>query len=131
LPPVSTETTAIRAIAVRTPKPISVRFRDDCRVNLRLAVSCESASTVTEIRTYRKLGLLDGTDRNGSHRLAVMPLSFTATQKVLVEHEIPTPATTPPGNTMKGVDHRPDDQVVTAPPSPMTEHSVSDAQETA
>jgi hypothetical protein len=59
-----------------------------------------------------------------------MPLSFTATQLLPEEHEIATPATYPPGNTVKGLDHRPDIHVVTAPLSPITEHSAAVAQET-
>jgi len=59
-----------------------------------------------------------------------MPLSFTATQLFPVEHEIATPATPPPGNTVKGRDHRPDVHVVAAPLSPMTEHSAAETQET-
>jgi hypothetical protein len=59
-----------------------------------------------------------------------MPLSFTATQLFPVEHEIATPATYPPGKTVKGLDHRPDIHVATAPLSPMTEHSAADTQET-
>jgi hypothetical protein len=59
-----------------------------------------------------------------------MPLSFTATQLLLVEHEIATPAAYPPRNTVKGLDHRPDVHVATAPLSPMTEHSAADTQET-
>jgi hypothetical protein len=58
-----------------------------------------------------------------------MPLSFTATQLLPSEHEIATPATYPPGNTVKGLDHRPDFHVVTDPFSPMTEHSAADTQE--
>jgi len=60
-----------------------------------------------------------------------MPLSFTATQLLFVEHEIATPPTYPPGNTIEGLDHCPEDQLVTAPLSPMTEHSSADAQATA
>ena len=67
---------------------------------------------------------------NQDHRLELFPKSFTATQLVRVEHEIDTPATLPPGNTVNGLDHRPDDHVVTAPLSPMTEHSATNAQET-
>lgn len=59
-----------------------------------------------------------------------MPLSFTATQLPPAEHEIATPATYPPGNTVKGLDHRPDIHIATAPLSPMTEHSAADTQET-
>ena len=59
-----------------------------------------------------------------------MPLSFTATQLLPVEHEIATPATYPPEKTVKGLDHRPDIHVATAPLSPMTEHSPADTQET-
>src|SRR5664280_456175 len=59
-----------------------------------------------------------------------MPLSFTATQVLPAEHEIATPATYPPGNNVKGLDHRPEIHVVTAPLSPMTEHSAADTQET-
>ena len=59
-----------------------------------------------------------------------MPRSFTATQWLPVEHEIATPATYPPGNTVKGLDHRPDIHVAAAPLSPMTEHSAADTQET-
>ena len=58
-----------------------------------------------------------------------MPLSFTATQLLPSEHEIATPATYPPGNTVKGLDHCPVFHVVTAPLSPMTEHSAADTQE--
>ncbi len=47
-----------------------------------------------------------------------------------MEHEIATPATYPPGNTVKGLDHRSDIHDVTAPLSPMTEHSAADTQET-
>ena len=59
-----------------------------------------------------------------------MPLSFTATQLFSVEHEIATPATYPPGKTIKGLDHRPDIHVIVAPLSPMTEHSAADGHET-
>jgi len=59
-----------------------------------------------------------------------MPLSFTATQVPPTKHEIATPATYPPWNTVNGLDHRPDIHVVTAPLSPMTEHSAAETQET-
>ena len=59
-----------------------------------------------------------------------MPRSFTATQLLRVEHEIATPATYPPGKTVKGLDHRPDIHLIVAPLSPMMEHSAADGHET-
>jgi hypothetical protein len=58
-------------------------------------------------------------------------MSFTATQTDAVEHDMSTPATNPPANTVTGTDHRPDDHDVTTPSSPMTEHALAVAHETA
>jgi hypothetical protein len=88
------------------------------------SVTFDLSGTLDATRAIRR-GLL-----RWLHRLALKPPSFTATQSLPEEHEIATPAPYPPGNTVEGLDHRPDIQVATAPLRPMTEHSVAEPHET-